>query len=119
MQKYNENPWWWYAILLFLAFIAGKNHLHFFIGRIFAEFIYLFRFDCCLQGTDHPSLVVIHRRSTHGRIYHCKFIFRKTKKKETVYIHAMIFAAFLDYPLCTHGQWSRYDPIDEDDGRCH
>ena len=24
MQKYKENPWWWYGILLFLSFIAGK-----------------------------------------------------------------------------------------------
>jgi hypothetical protein len=25
MRKYKENPWWWYAILLCLAFIAGKT----------------------------------------------------------------------------------------------
>ena len=25
MQKYKENPWWWYVILLFLSFIAGKS----------------------------------------------------------------------------------------------
>jgi hypothetical protein len=25
MQKYKENPWWWYAILLCLSFIAGKS----------------------------------------------------------------------------------------------
>ena len=24
MQKYKENPWWWYVILLCLSFIAGK-----------------------------------------------------------------------------------------------
>jgi hypothetical protein len=44
----------------------------------FAEFS--FRFDCCLQGTDHPSLVVIHRCSTHGRIYHCELYSVKQKK---------------------------------------
>ena len=25
MQKYKEVPWWWYALLLVLAFFAGKG----------------------------------------------------------------------------------------------
>ena len=25
MQKYNEVPWWWYALLLVLAFFAGEG----------------------------------------------------------------------------------------------
>ena len=74
------------------------------------------RFNCRLQGTDHPSLVVIHRRSIHGRIYHCKTIICKTK--ETIYTH-VICAAFLDHPCRTHGQRSRYGSIDEDDSKCY
>ena len=74
------------------------------------------RFSCCLQGTDHPSLVVIHRRSTPGRICHCNYI--PVKMKDTIYSLA-ICVAFLDRISCTHGQWSRYDPIDEDGSRCY
>ena len=76
MQKYKENPWWWYLILLCLSFIAGKPFKFF-----MPEFCWIFyRLDCCLQGTDHPSLVVIHRRSAHGPIYHCKLYSIKRKK---------------------------------------
>lgn len=25
MQKYNEAPWYWYALLLILAFVAGTH----------------------------------------------------------------------------------------------
>jgi hypothetical protein len=25
MQRYEEVPWWWYAILLVLSFLAGKH----------------------------------------------------------------------------------------------
>ena len=46
----------------------------------FADYIYIYRFDCCLQGTDHPSLVVIHRCSTLWHIYHCKLYFVEQKK---------------------------------------
>ena len=74
-----------------------------------------FRIGCCLQRTDHPSLVVIHRCSALWRIYHRKLY--SIKQKETVYIYA-ICAAFLNRPLCTHGQWSCNDPIDEDGSRC-
>jgi hypothetical protein len=87
------------------------NHFEFFM----TEFLLKknIRFGRCFQGTDHPSLVVIHRRSTHGRIYHGKLLY---SVKKTVNIH-VICAAFLDHPFCTHGQWSRYDPIDEDGSR--
>ena len=44
----------------------------------FADFFY--RFDCCHQGTDHPSLVVVHRLSTCGRNCHCKLYFVKQKE---------------------------------------
>ena len=74
MQKYKENPWWWYAILLCLAFIAGKNHFKILHARIFTYNYFYYRFDRYLEGTDHPSLVVIHRRSTPGRVYHCKVL---------------------------------------------
>ena len=59
----------WHSLLV--------NHLIFSFQN-FPEI--LFRFDCCFQRTDHPSLVVIHRRSTLGRIYHCKLYSVKRRK---------------------------------------
>ena len=84
MKKYKENPWWWYVILLCLAFIAGKPFIYILQVRILLIFI-IHRFGCCLQGTDHPSLVVIYHRSTLWHIYHCKLYFVETK--ESVYIY--------------------------------
>ena len=52
------------------------NHLNFSFQNFAENFP---RFGCCLQRTDHPSLVVIHRRSTRGRIYHCKLYFEEKK----------------------------------------
>ena len=78
----------------------------------FAEKI--LRFDRYLQGTDDPSLVVIHRRSTLGCIYHCKLYSVKQKKS---FIFMQICAAVLVHPFCTLGQWSQYDPVDEDGSR--
>jgi hypothetical protein len=41
MQKYNEAPWWWYLMLLFLSFFAGRfkyligdQELKIFVGLI-------------------------------------------------------------------------------------
>ena len=42
MKKYKETAWWWYAILLCLSFIAGKNHLNFLYTRILAEIFSFF-----------------------------------------------------------------------------
>ena len=70
------------------------------------------RFNCCLQGADHPSLVVIHRRFTPGRVYRCKPLY----SVEATHVHP-ICAAFLDRYVCTHGQWSWYGPNDEDGSR--
>jgi hypothetical protein len=93
MQKYKETSWWWYTILLCLSFIAGKL-FKFFTPEFCLNFFY--RFDCCLQGTDHPSLVVIHRRSTHGRIYHCKLYSVKQKKPFIFMRYVQPFSSILN-----------------------
>ena len=61
------------------------NRLYYILqARILLIFI-IHRFGCCLQGTDHPSLVVIYHRSTLWHIYHCKLYSVETKESFYIY----------------------------------
>lgn len=73
MKKYKEAPVWWYIILLVLSFVAGESHIFIRLYRTWlTTALSKQRADCCPQGSDDPSLVVLHYCAYSWCIYNCK-----------------------------------------------
>lgn len=67
MKKYKEAPWWWYAILLVLSFVAGDDLSH----HCQPNYSYVTYRACGRtdRRNDAP-VVVLHHRSDLGHLHH-------------------------------------------------
>lgn len=64
---------WWYIILLVLSFVAGESHTFIRLSlTCLTMALPKQRADCCPQGSDNPSLVVLYHCAYFGCIYNCK-----------------------------------------------
>lgn len=69
MKKYDEAPWYWYAVLLALSFFAGA--VWFPYHRLTSNsYVQHSRIDRGSQRPNNAPLVVIHRRLTSRGFHH-------------------------------------------------
>jgi OPT oligopeptide transporter protein len=111
MQKYKEAPWWWYVILLCLAFFAGRLSKSFHVRTslsLFLGLIVVFKGQTTLPWWSYIVALFIGAFITVS--------YKQQRSHSYLYV---ICAAFLDHPFCTPGQWCWYNPIDENDSRCY
>jgi len=113
MEKYKEAPWWWYAILLALSFIAGM-----YIGLICLD-------RCNSQLRFHVGLIVVCKGQTTvpwwsyiiALLLGAFITVRLLHGTVLLKCLCLAFAAFLHPPSSSGGQWNRHESADQDGRR--